>query len=302
MMTDLQLGWTMRLLSIMVLVPAGIVNGQQAQNHGYSTTKGTVVFHVGIPRIAPIQQTNYTNLRSASIAASHAGASSVDIIWGTNITGGEEFWLVVSRFDGTIQVSTVTFAPAHDDTSCTLESLALYGKSDLVHLLELCLMRNTGTLQFKWLGAGTNSARPPMRPGSAFPDLVLHTITDQRVRVPSEDSMVIVINWWAIWCAPCIEEIPCLNKLVDEFKGDNVRFVAIATNDLAEVRQFISRKDFGYEHVVADNTMIAILGKSYPRNIIIDERGKIVFDEVGGTPDICESLKWALDPLVQRNK
>jgi len=51
----------------------------------------------------------------------------------------------------------------------------------------------------------------------------------------------LVVNFWATWCAPCVAEMPALEKLQREFAGRNVAIVAIGTEDLEHVRQFRDR-------------------------------------------------------------
>jgi thiol-disulfide isomerase/thioredoxin len=51
---------------------------------------------------------------------------------------------------------------------------------------------------------------------------------------------LLIVNFWATWCAPCIEEMPQLQKMADEFAPRNVAVIGIGVDDADKVRQFRS--------------------------------------------------------------
>ncbi len=67
---------------------------------------------------------------------------------------------------------------------------------------------------------------------------------------------VLVINYWATWCAPCREEIPLFVKLQDEWGGKGLQFVGIAIDQVAKVAQFAKEFNINYPlYVGAIQTM-----------------------------------------------
>ena len=84
-----------------------------------------------------------------------------------------------------------------------------------------------------------------LRPDFTLPDL------DGQPRGPDEwDGMVLVINFWATWCAPCREEIPLLIDL--ERRRPGVRVIGIAVDRADAVRPFAEELGIGYPILLDD--------------------------------------------------
>src|SRR3979409_912395 len=98
-----------------------------------------------------------------------------------------------------------------------------------------------------------------IRPGDAAP--VTTKALAPAFRVTSLDGQVfdladlhgkvVVLNLWFIGCPPCRKEIPELNNLVEEFKGKDVGFLALALDKAEELRAFIKEQPFNY-HIVPE--------------------------------------------------
>lgn len=90
---------------------------------------------------------------------------------------------------------------------------------------------------------------------------------------------VVVLNFWFIGCPGCMEELPKLNALAGKYHDNpDVRFIAVAPNTAAELRQFLVRNKFDYE-MIGNAVSIADLFKfaGYPRNVVIGKDGKIAY-------------------------
>ena len=82
------------------------------------------------------------------------------------------------------------------------------------------------------------------RPDFALPD------PDGRMRSPSEwDGKVLVVNFWATWCPPCLEEMPAFKALQERYGPDGVQFLGIALDDADNVRRFIAELGLNYPSV-----------------------------------------------------
>ena len=105
-----------------------------------------------------------------------------------------------------------------------------------------------------------------------------------------------LINFWAIWCGPCIKEMPELSRLKEKYK-DQMNFISITENDsvLDSLKAFLQNKDFNYP--VLDN------GESYkkllkigslPANLFIDRKGIVRYVQ-GNYPMSNEGVPLALE-------
>ncbi|MDQ2839521.1 MAG: TlpA family protein disulfide reductase, partial [Acidobacteriota bacterium] len=78
--------------------------------------------------------------------------------------------------------------------------------------------------------------------GGKAPDFSLVTDSGRRVTPESFGGKVLVLNFWATWCAPCVEEIPSLNEMQKHFAGSGVVVVAVSVDkNQQKYRAFLDR-------------------------------------------------------------
>jgi len=96
---------------------------------------------------------------------------------------------------------------------------------------------------------------------------------------------VVVLNFWAIGCNPCVREIPELNKLVELYSGKKITFISLADDKSLSLKKFFKKHSFKYL-TIADSERIMNetfkLMSIYPYTIIIDKEGKINKMRIGG--------------------
>ena len=64
--------------------------------------------------------------------------------------------------------------------------------------------------------------------GGPAPDFLVNTDEGRKVTAASFGGKVLVLNFWATWCAPCVQEIPSLNQFQKRFADSGVKVVAIS--------------------------------------------------------------------------
>jgi thiol-disulfide isomerase/thioredoxin len=112
---------------------------------------------------------------------------------------------------------------------------------------------------------------------------------------------VVILNFWATWCAPCRVEIPHLIALHEEWKAEGVRIVGVSVDrsDASVVRQFVEELGVPYPIVLDPEMDVArAYGGHYafPTTFVIDREGRIHhrFMRAVGPAD----LRPAIAPLL----
>ena len=98
---------------------------------------------------------------------------------------------------------------------------------------------------------------------------------------------ILVVNFWASWCPPCVEEMPTLDKLQLEFKHQNVLFVGIGIDSPSNIRQFLENTPVSYPIVIGGlegSNLSKQMGNSQgalPYTIVINAQGKASSSKLG---------------------
>lgn len=115
-------------------------------------------------------------------------------------------------------------------------------------------------------------------PNSQAPAFSLFDTNGKTISSTAFQGKVMLINFWATWCAPCREEMPTLDALQHEFKGKGLAIIGInIDNDLSPVKQFI--KDSKTKFLILHDPEMKIHDTykvtSYPCTFLVDKKGVI---------------------------
>ena len=137
---------------------------------------------------------------------------------------------------------------------------------------------------------------------SSLPDFSLKTLNGETVNSQDYDQKVLVVNFWATWCPPCVQEIPHLNDLYSDFRSRGVEILGISmdTGDADIVRRFIRRHGMKYSVVLADSEVGDAFGGVYalPATFIVDQQGEIVKRYDGFRPSYVKDTRRTIDQLL----
>ena len=89
---------------------------------------------------------------------------------------------------------------------------------------------------------------------------------------------LVVVEFWATWCSPCVASLPHLNQLADSLDPARFQFISIDDEDPKAIQAFLARKKMsGWIGIDTSGGVLAWYGvKSWPTTIIVDGNGKIV--------------------------
>jgi len=126
-------------------------------------------------------------------------------------------------------------------------------------------------------------------PGAALPDFSLQDINGEQFQLRDHlGEGMIIISFWATWCAPCKQLLTKLEKMRLEHPGLMVLAISIDdSSTLAGVKPYVVGKKFGFSVLLdTDSKVIKMFDpeKKVPVTVIADKRGNIVYSRIGYLP------------------
>jgi len=116
-----------------------------------------------------------------------------------------------------------------------------------------------------------------------FPKFDLNTLVDKNFNSEKLKGKPTMINFWFTKCAPCIDEMPILNKIKEKYK-DDFNFIAITYEKKEDVEKFLKKHPFDFEHLINAKDFTDQLGiQGYPMNLFLDKDGVLKYVK-GGIP------------------
>jgi cytochrome c biogenesis protein CcmG, thiol:disulfide interchange protein DsbE len=165
-------------------------------------------------------------------------------------------------------------------------------------VLPLILM---ALLVWGLLGAGA----APVGIGSKGPDFALADLDGNPVRLADLQGRPVIVNFWASWCAPCVEEFPLLQRAASAHAADGLAIVGIVVQDRSEAaRAFMQRMGARWPAAMDPNGDVARAYGLYapPESFFIDRHGVVAGQQIGQLTqaDLDRQLQAILSPTTPR--
>lgn len=146
---------------------------------------------------------------------------------------------------------------------------------------------------------------------AAVPDISFEDGTGAPVSLARFRGQVVLLNFWATWCAPCVEEMPSLNRLSSRFAADGLAVVALSQDrgGMKIVQPFFAEHKLDALPIYLDKTMVsggAFKLRGLPTTILIDRDGRELGRFEGAvdwdSAPVQEVLRRALTPADKPTK
>ncbi len=144
--------------------------------------------------------------------------------------------------------------------------------------------------------AGCYSGTRPPRIGTAAPDFTVRD-SDRAVTLTQFKGQVVVLNFWATWCPPCIEEMPSLVQMQQRMKAKGVTVLAVSVDvDENSYRRFLKDHNVNLLSVRdPDQKSSGLYGTfKFPETYVIDRNGVMRRKFIGAVdwtePEVIEFL------------
>jgi thiol-disulfide isomerase/thioredoxin len=132
------------------------------------------------------------------------------------------------------------------------------------------------------------------------PGFILKDIGGKTVSLSDYKGKIIVLDFWATWCEPCIKSFPAMQIVINKYKDDpDIKFLFIDTreksiNYIDLVKNFFSETNYSFEVLFDEKGTDGIQNKIFkqfavkglPTKVIIDGQAKIRYESTGYIPDM----------------
>ena len=168
----------------------------------------------------------------------------------------------------------------------------------LVFAVVAIVAAMAGTAAWIALEPASGTGTPDISPSAVF--AASFTDLQGRPRTLGEfQGKVVVLNFWATWCAPCREEMPGFSRLQAAWQGRGVRFVGLTDEDAAKVSPFV--KSLGVTYPIwLGGTEVGELSRrlgnrisALPHTVVFDAAGRVVASKVGAYSEAALSAVLA---------
>jgi peroxiredoxin len=140
------------------------------------------------------------------------------------------------------------------------------------------------------------AGKPRFKKGVRAPNFTLPDLNGKMINLADYKGQVVLLNIWATWCAPCVVEMPSMEKLHQELKDEKFVILAVSIDEsgATAVLPFMKKHKLSFPALIDSAGTINNLYQTtgVPESFIIDKEGRIV-EEVIGPRD------WAADGAIR---
>ena len=146
---------------------------------------------------------------------------------------------------------------------------------------------------------GTTATPGAARIGDAAPEIALPDLEGTPRRLTDWQGRPRLLNFWASWCGPCIEEMPLLDAFAADQGANGVQTIGIALDDIDAVKAFLERVPARYPHLIEapgrtdSSVKLGNTRAVLPFSVLIDAEGRIQRLRVGSFKDAADLERWA---------
>jgi thiol-disulfide isomerase/thioredoxin len=288
--TPLYVWRSMRLLIVIVFISSVLFCQNKSEKYVYATLEK------GLPTEITLKWQN-TFYSSINVGGYY---KSLFVVSHDSFKTSEKCFLFLVDEDG-FSFTAISFEKK--DENVFMARISLNNKyEDKLSPLKLVLNLNQKSFKYRWENKDESKYEVPtvieeygLKAGKLFPLIVVETPKGKWSN--NQKDKIIVINWWATSCLPCVEEMPGLNELVNKIPKDKVEFIAIVW-DKENLSRFLTKHQFNYKHGFGNKNMSQLFGETFPRHIIVNKDGVILFNKLGGYKDINLELEKVINKYL----
>ncbi|PLX84080.1 MAG: thioredoxin [Desulfuromonas sp.] len=141
------------------------------------------------------------------------------------------------------------------------------------------------------------------QPVKKAPNFTLEDVQGNKVSLADYKGKVVILNFWATWCPPCIEEMPSMEKLHQRYKGDDFVLLAVNVEENSRkiVQKFLKKNPYTFPVLLDLDARVQQMYGAYrfPETVIINRNGDIVTKVLGGRDWMDPEIVSVIDFMVK---
>lgn len=150
-------------------------------------------------------------------------------------------------------------------------------------------------------GASPSQTLTPMKSLPAAPDFEMVDMDDNNLKLSAQRGKVVIVNFWATWCPPCLKEMPSMQRAWEQLKDERVEMWAINVGETdEEILIFTARYPVDFPLLLDSDSSVTdqwpVIG--LPSTFVIDKQGRIAYRAIGGrewdTQELLDKIRLLL--------
>jgi peroxiredoxin len=149
---------------------------------------------------------------------------------------------------------------------------------------------------------GLACGRAPIKPMGPAPDFTLPDLAGGTLSLASLKGKVLVLDFWATWCGPCIKEMPSYAEFWRRNKERGVEVIGLIfdSGEPNEIQDFVRQHRIPYRQLLGTERVLSDYGATFgfPTTFVVDASGVIRSKTLGSDPDKFTRLQQEVDAAL----